>query len=338
MQALHEDMLLSDGLWKRIKELPRNGQPVLAAIAYYSFDHLKLQRGDLLVVNASLHALSSGSTNGALLLRLFKRGVVIHNIESLHAKVISIDKTVIVGSANSSKNSEKLLTEAAVFSRSLRMRSSANAFIEEAASHAPPLSRMDLERMAAIKVVRATEGPVKRTRVPLGDSKVWWLCTGPLSERLQLLEQEHEARGMLEAQESAGNYIGSLDVIRYSDRSNIASRLKLGDTVVQAYSVPFGDEATTLVQCPASIKHIQKRKGWVRFYLQSLMDEWYPTKYSDVRNVNFSSKSKIPTARSSKELSSDDLAQLQELFEKKAAAKQRRRSRPAVGGAKVIRC
>ncbi|NDZ17788.1 hypothetical protein [Variovorax sp. WS11] len=45
--------LLSEGLWAQIADLPRDDQPLRAAIAYYSKDLLSLQHGDELVVDAS---------------------------------------------------------------------------------------------------------------------------------------------------------------------------------------------------------------------------------------------------------------------------------------------
>lgn len=336
---MSSERLISKGLWREIKAIPRNGKSIRAAIAYYSKDHLKLTKGDQLLVNASLDALTSGATNASVLLQLSNRGVAIHNVESLHAKVILIDKTVVVGSANSSRRSEQELTEAAVLSTSWRMRSAVSAFIELGASENPALSHDELTRMSKIEVSRREpESPVKRTSIDLGASKVWWLSTSPMSERLREREKVHEDRGMSEAHELSEEKGYPWDVLRYSERSILGRKLKLGDTVVQAFSTPFGNQASTEVYCPANIAHVTRGKGWVRFYLQSLLSEWGPKKYDRVQVAVEKQGGKLPTVRSSKVLADGDFEQIRSYFDKKSEARERRRARVGGRPSRTIRC
>jgi hypothetical protein len=109
---------IADRVWPAITEAARNTKsPAYVAVAYFgggASKLLPLNKGSRLVVDASEHAVKSGQTSPAELLKLVRKGVKVYSIENLHAKVFVFGRTSFVGSANVSKNSENTLFEAVV--------------------------------------------------------------------------------------------------------------------------------------------------------------------------------------------------------------------------------
>ena len=323
MGADSKSRLLSDGLWPELRKLPRAGQPILAAIAYYSRDQLRLRRGDLLVVDASEKTVSSGSTNATLLLSLHRAGVAIHHLPGLHAKVIQIGNYSVVGSANSSINSEKHLTEAAIITRDIRIRSQVLAFIKYLVRTVGPLEESELCRLASIEVNRNLgESKDKPLKLGFGNSQAWWLSTGPLSDRLLRQEQEDTDLGMEEARKAMVDEDTAVDWLRWPASASVAKRIQKGDCVFQAFSNPFGNELNTKVLGPATIVHIQRSNRWVRLYLASLAGRQHYVRLKTAQLAVEGAGGKSVTARSMRLLTDDELDMLTALFDKRAQSKR----------------
>ena len=101
--------LITDRVWAAITEAARNTKtPAYVAVAYFgngASKLLPLRKGSRLVVDASEHAVKSGQTSPAELLKLHRKGVKVYSIENLHAKVFVFGRTAFVGSANVSQRS-----------------------------------------------------------------------------------------------------------------------------------------------------------------------------------------------------------------------------------------
>src|SRR5690349_2161173 len=108
--------LLTNSVWKHISKAARAAKSNSdVAVAYWGGGGSKLLpllRGSTVVVDMSLSAVRSGQTNPSDLLRLMKRGVDVHSVANLHAKVLVCGKTAFVGSANASSHSAGCLLEA----------------------------------------------------------------------------------------------------------------------------------------------------------------------------------------------------------------------------------
>jgi hypothetical protein len=72
-------------LWSNIRSKARKAKRRRLAIAYVTKDLIGLKKGDLLVVDASIHAIRFGETSAKLLHTLCKRGVDIYSCPDLHA-------------------------------------------------------------------------------------------------------------------------------------------------------------------------------------------------------------------------------------------------------------
>ena len=105
----------NDNLWDELRDKVKKAKSVKAAVAYLGSggaDLLSLKKGDTLVVNMGMQTVKQGITSPKEVQRLMKRGVSVFSRTTLHAKFFICDKSLIVGSANISNNSQNVLDEA----------------------------------------------------------------------------------------------------------------------------------------------------------------------------------------------------------------------------------
>jgi len=107
--------LLTKNIWTEVtKAVKQSKTKSMVAVAYFAKNAAKmlpLNKGSVLVVNASLQNLKSGSTCPNDLLELYYKGVHIYSHEYLHAKLYVIGNALYCGSANVSPNSANNLKE-----------------------------------------------------------------------------------------------------------------------------------------------------------------------------------------------------------------------------------
>jgi len=110
--------LITADVWMRITaEASISTSPAFSASAYFGPNAdklLPLPPESMLVVDASIPTVQSGSTCPISLLRMKNKGVRIFSSQYLHAKLYAFDKSAFVGSCNASSRSANLLIEAAV--------------------------------------------------------------------------------------------------------------------------------------------------------------------------------------------------------------------------------
>ena len=146
--------VVSGGLWDTIKRLAKRRAQCSAAVAYVSTDDwLSFREGDLLVTDASDRAIAEGLTSAAVLSRAHRRGVMLYSLGGLHAKVLVLGRTAVVGSANLSRSSRSL-TEAAVVSDDATMVAMAKSFVHRLTDYARPIDARFLARISNIPVER----------------------------------------------------------------------------------------------------------------------------------------------------------------------------------------
>jgi hypothetical protein len=89
----------------------------MIAVAYFGKGATKLlplDRGSTLIVDMSRPAVGSGQTLPKEILKLVNRGVEVHSVQNLHAKVFVIANRAFIGSTNVSNHSANGLIEACV--------------------------------------------------------------------------------------------------------------------------------------------------------------------------------------------------------------------------------
>lgn len=111
-------LLSGRDVWSEIKALLSGYNDVQAAIAYVGADadaYLPLRGPATIVVNAGEEALRNGWTDPSVLLRWTRRGVRVHTLSTLHAKLLVAQGTqpfVLVGSADVLSTSGRAMEEA----------------------------------------------------------------------------------------------------------------------------------------------------------------------------------------------------------------------------------
>lgn len=134
------NQVVTDNIWRRVKQITSQSERKTAAIAYVStHKYVSFRDGDILVCDASDQAIESGETSAAVLAHFFKAGAKIYPCRGLHAKTLIIGRVAIIGSCNLSESSAEILRELAVFSMDASIRSQALAFVYGLAKQSQPL-------------------------------------------------------------------------------------------------------------------------------------------------------------------------------------------------------
>ena len=157
--------LLTGKVWSRLKKIRQKNasQRSWVAVAYIGKGAAKLlplNRGSRLVVNASDEAVKAGQTCPADLLALQDRGVRIFNYVHLHAKVYVFGSVAAIGSANASRNSSEVLTEALVLTTDRLIVNEAKGFVQSLAKN--ELGPDELVRLK--KIYREPKRPFPATK------------------------------------------------------------------------------------------------------------------------------------------------------------------------------
>jgi hypothetical protein len=90
--------LLCESLWEQLAKASKRSHRRYAAVAYLTTEKfVRFVEGDLVVVDASDEAIKSQKTSRALLKKLLRRGVRVHHLPKLHAKLIAFETSAFVG-------------------------------------------------------------------------------------------------------------------------------------------------------------------------------------------------------------------------------------------------
>ncbi|MBW8827856.1 MAG: hypothetical protein JF606_00145 [Burkholderiales bacterium] len=145
---------------------------------------LPLGKGDLLVVDASDESISEGRTSAQSVQQLFGRGVSIHSLANLHAKIYAFDRVAIIGSANLSRSSREQMQEAAIISVE-------QSLVQEATRHIAALAEMGrvvdsdfLQRILLIPVRRHQRRPGDEALSPPTPTSLHYLEVTPTDKAL----------------------------------------------------------------------------------------------------------------------------------------------------------
>lgn len=109
--------VLTENIWETVSRIA-NAYPKKIAVAYVTdLGLLRLTRGDVLICDASDGNVTAGVVDRDLLAKLFRKGVDIYSMPSLHAKCARFGrgkKYTLIGSSNLSLNSANELEELAI--------------------------------------------------------------------------------------------------------------------------------------------------------------------------------------------------------------------------------
>ncbi len=249
---------LGSDIWSRITRLSSTGRAYVA-VAYCQSgarNLLPLRSGSVLVVDASEHAVKTGQTNPAELMKFVREGVSVHSAQSLHAKVFAFPRHAVVGSTNASSNSVSVLREAALQTTEPAAVAAARRFVLDHSGEQLTIPRLEqLERLYQPPRFMPQSGPragreLRNSGAPL------WLARMRFRDWGDDLEDAEE-KGRPAAQKRL-RVAELLDEFEWSAAD--ANNLALGDQVVQIVE----DEAGELIFPPShviSIKRLAHRTG-----------------------------------------------------------------------------
>jgi len=265
--------LLSSGLWTRIKKLAKTAEKKSAAIAYVTDDrYVKFKEGDVLITDASDHAIKSGQTSAAVLKAALKRNAQIASISGLHAKVYVFDRCAIIGSANLSKESQRR-TEAALLTNQPTVVSSARLLIERLRTDGEVVDEAFISRISKFPVTKrkSLAGGRKRTRKDDPTPRSWLVGLKPVQEKDE--EQAVVEEGLEEAEKHASHEYSSVSWIRFRGNSRFRREAKKGDVVVCIWSEHSKSKPKAVYHhAPILHRRDDEANNATRFYVEEFPD------------------------------------------------------------------
>lgn len=268
--------LLCDRLWPTIGRLAKRSASKRAAIAYVSSDKLiKFGEEDVLVTDASDHAIAMGQTSAEVLKRAHKRSATLYSLRGLHAKVLLLDGTAVVGSANLSGSSANGLIEAAWVTDNPMAVGMATTLVNQLAQQADEIDDRFLARILKIKVKRsggAAAMPTKRKPVKVRKTAAWIVGVHELDDDKHPEEQEAAEAGEEIAKEGLTRESSDVSWIRWTGNSQFRAEAKEGDTIIQIWSVD-GSKRPQAVFRHAPILRRQDEPKCTRFYVEKFRNE-----------------------------------------------------------------
>lgn len=156
--------LLAESTWQELAVVAERCTAKRAAIAYVTSELVEFGKGDTLIVDASDSAIANGSTDAITLENALNRGASLYSLTHLHAKILVMDSTTSIGSANMSESSQSLLVEANWLSDEESLNKSANEFIDSLLPQAHVIDAEFIERVKRIEVRRSGSNRYRRQR------------------------------------------------------------------------------------------------------------------------------------------------------------------------------
>lgn len=262
--------LSNEVLWQTLSVRIKLARHVDAAIAYFGQNGASLfplQRGHRLIVDMSPHTVKAGSTDPREIEKLDQRGVEIFSRRNLHAKIVIADNTLIVGSANISKESQERLDEAAILTTDPVAVRRAREFIDHLCTERVLPEYLELCKQS-YRPPRFSKAKSDKTSAwpRIRHAKLWmvnlWEGSIPKSERERYKEGEKEARKLMK--DSAHS---ELIYCHWSRKPKMANELEAGDWIIQ---VVTGKNKSVLVYPPAQFLFVdqyvrEKKSGKLRY-------------------------------------------------------------------------
>lgn len=198
--------IVVDGAWPKIAKATHadRGRRMLA-VAYATELHVRLGKGDILVVNAATPTIAAGETSATLLVDLHRKGVEVYGLDSLHAKLGVLGRHSIIGSANLSRSSAEQLSEAVLITDDDAIRAQVVSTVSGLREISVRLDDASLANLCRIPVVRRGDGGRKRKKTVPDAGNQTWLVGGRYLSYVRQQTQDlvdagaDEARDLLNA-------------------------------------------------------------------------------------------------------------------------------------------
>jgi hypothetical protein len=265
--------LFGDLLWKAIAKCVQRSHRTKAAIAYVTRSlPLSFRADDVLVVDATDHAIASGQTSASVLATLLAKGVQLHSHRGLHAKLVLLDSTLFASSANLSGSSIERLLEAGIETDNPNAVSAANGLIERLLETSTPIDQRFVGRIQKIKVIRHFTGEKSKAKAPpklYREPVTWLLGIHDVRETKNPDELRRIETGTAKAAKQVRNSKSSLCWIRYGRSERVSREARRGDSVVVIHRTkPKGEPERVYHHAPLLL--LQEEASCVRLFYEEL--------------------------------------------------------------------
>jgi hypothetical protein len=238
--------LITRDIWRtiaaRVRKHPRSCSVAVAYFGASGATILPLGKGSLLVVDCSPRAVTSGQTKPSELLKLMQRGVEVHSVQNLHAKVFVVSNRAFIGSTNVSSYSANRLIEATLETSDSRIVAGCRQFVRDLSGeritpkHARQLAK--IYRSPRFGGGRPRAQTLTKQVTP-SHAPVWAV---PL--RIEKWDKLDEAQGRqgkpLAKKRMRGGRSSQIDEFLWEGKAFLTS-LELGDIVISVTQIPSGD-------------------------------------------------------------------------------------------------
>lgn len=308
---MNSKVLLSDDLWAELSTEAEHHKRIHAAISYVTASHLDFRQGDLLICDASDGAIKAGMTSASVLRKFFEQGAQLYSYDGLHSKVAVIDNRALIGSANLSENAGVGTCEASLFTDDQQIGALILAFIEKIKNESAPITEKFLQKIEALPVAKPVfVGRKSKKKINVGKSRVWFIATQALSDRIVKAEESFEAEGLEEAKKHSEKKDYEIRPIRWSGKSRFRAEAKPGDMVIEVFTEKRGNRNKIEVYQARPIIHRQDHDKWTRFYIETPPDAGYYS-WKDIKADFESLGISSPSPNSTRELVGKALGLLQ---------------------------
>lgn len=262
--------VLSADLWKEIRATAHSARCRKAAIAYVTRDSIGLRKGDVLVLDASEHAIRTGETDAKLLRKLQNRGVSLYNCVDLHAKVLLLDEVAVVCSANMSDTSANRLVEAGVLTDHSSTVSAVASFLEQLKRQSTELKSAHIAALCKIKVIRRggrNRGVQKKakTKVSRLGNRTWLIGVKEIVRDASTQEQKLIERANKSLQVRLDTPDEDYNWIRWGTKGPFVRGCREGDSLIQIWRSNAAKRPSVVLRATPVLLR-QKTQQWTRFY------------------------------------------------------------------------
>jgi hypothetical protein len=261
------EKIITNKVWTQIIRLLDKRENKFAAIAYVSKGSpLSFGDGDVLVCDASDHAIKTGETAAVTLKRFLNNGAELYSYQNLHAKILISGDSVVIGSANLSTSSENYLLEVSLITTRSQIRSQVSAFIHNLIKVSARIDDDFIRHIISLPVKRGFRpfNARKSAKAEVGEigNRYWVVNTHPLKSYPDY-EEEYVEKGEEESREALKNPDAEVSWIRSTGKGRFRRLAKPGDTIIEITKY----KRKAVVSAPRPILVRQQYRKWTRFYL-----------------------------------------------------------------------
>lgn len=281
--------VLSKGLWTEIRARARKAERRKAAIAYVTQNFIGLRKADVLVVDASEYAITNGETDAPLLRKLLKKGVRLYSCADLHAKVLLMDNTAVVSSANMSRASAITKVEAGLISDQPSIVAAVASLIEQLVQQSRELGAKDINRLCKIKVNRRGGRQLgrrtkRKAKIDKLGNNTWLIGLRGLVREPSPQEQRLIDSAITKIRKQTEAEDDDIGWMKWGTRGRFVRECRAGDNVIQIWRSSHAKRPSAVLRStPILLK--QRTKGWTRFYLEDPTGRYAELSWGDFKRL-----------------------------------------------------